>query len=122
VAGVKLVGEAFEDFWRKVPQIKRMEFLMITEPATRLAMVKRGEVDTATLMQGVFYEDVKKDPKLRLMSPRSPATWGVYIAAQWDPKSPWSDSRVRKAASLAVDRQTLADIHGPGSGPTGFSD
>lgn len=27
---------------------------------------------------------------------------------------PWSDIRVRKAASLAIDRQTLAEVHMPG--------
>ncbi len=54
VPGVKLVAEAFEDYWRKVPNIKRLEFYIVSEPATRLAMVKRGEVDIATLMQGFF--------------------------------------------------------------------
>jgi peptide/nickel transport system substrate-binding protein len=39
------------------------------------------------------------------------------MGAQWDPKSPWSDSRVRKAASLAIDRKTLADVHMPGCAP-----
>lgn len=85
-----------------------MEFYSVTEPATRLAMVKRGEADIATLMQGVFYEDVKKDKNLRLLSSLSPAQRLVYITSQWDPKSPWSDVRVRKAASFAIDRQTLA--------------
>jgi ABC-type transport system substrate-binding protein len=61
-----------EDYWRKVPQIKRMEFHYIPEPATRVAMLRRGEVDVATLMQGVFYEDVKKDSNLRLLEPLSP--------------------------------------------------
>ena len=119
VPGMKLVGEAFEGYWRKVPAVKRMEFYSISEPATRLAMVKRGEVDAAVLMQGVLYDEVKKDPKLRLLSPMSATHWLVYIASQWDPKSPWSDVRVRKAASLAIDRQTLADIHMPGVGPVG---
>ena len=41
------------------------------------------------------------------------------MTAQWDPKSPWSDPRVRKAASLAIDRKTLADVHMPGCGPIG---
>lgn len=119
VPGVKLGGEAYEQFWRKVPNIKRMEFITVTETATRLAMVKRGEVDVATLMIDVFYQDVKKDPKLRLLVPFSPSQRLVYIPAQWDPKSPWADARVRKAASLAVDRKTLADIHMPGSAPLG---
>ncbi len=119
VTGVRLVGEAFEEYWRKVPSIKRMEFLIVSEPATRLAMARRGETDISTLMQGVFFEDLKKDPKLRMLAPLSPTRWLVYPASQWDPKSPWSDPKVRKAASLAIDRKTLADVHMPGCGPIG---
>jgi peptide/nickel transport system substrate-binding protein len=122
-AGVSLVGEAFEGYWRKVPKIKRVEFIRIPEPATRLAMVKRGEVDIATLMQGVFYEDVKKDKNLRLLHPLSPTIWIVHFSAQWDPKHPTANPKVRKAMSLAIDRQTLADVHMPqskGSGLIGF--
>jgi len=117
VPGVRLVAEAFEEYWRKVPNIKRLEFYTVSEPATRLAMVRRGEADIGTLMQGVFYEDLKKDQSLRLLHPRSPVHWHVYMGTQWDPKSPWSDPRVRKAASLAIDRKTLADVHMPGCAP-----
>jgi peptide/nickel transport system substrate-binding protein len=119
VPGVRLIGEAFEEYWRKVPNIRRMEFYYIPERATRLAMVRRGEVDVATLLTDIAYQDAKKDPKVRLLEPQSPNRWLIYMAAQWDPKSPWSDARVRKAASLAIDRQTLADIHMPGCKPIG---
>jgi peptide/nickel transport system substrate-binding protein len=57
--------------------------------------------------------------KLRLLVPGSPVRHVVYLSSQWDPKSPWSDPRVRKAASLAIDRKTLADIYMPGCGPIG---
>lgn len=117
--GVRLVAEAFEGFWRKVPHIKRMEFYTIPEPATRLSMVRRGEADIATFIIDVLYQDAKKDPKIRLLAPLSPTQYIIYMASQWDPKSPWSDPRVRKAASLAIDRKTLADVHMPGCGPIG---
>jgi peptide/nickel transport system substrate-binding protein len=119
VPGVKLVGEAFEGYWRKVPNIKRIEIHMISEPATRLAMVRRGEMDIATLMQGVLYEDVKKDPNLVMYSSESPTRWTVYMASQWNPKSPWSNPKVRKAASLAIDRATIVSVHNPGAKPIG---
>ncbi len=115
----RMVGEAFEGFWRKVPHIKRMEFYFIKELPTRYAMIKRGEIDIATLIQDVFYEKVKNDPSLRLLNPLSPTNWVVYMTNQWDPKSPWSDPRVRKAASLAIDRKSIADIHMPGGKPHG---
>jgi peptide/nickel transport system substrate-binding protein len=117
--GVRIVGEAFEEFWRKVPHVKRMEFYWVPEAATRLAMVRRGEVDIATYMADVFYHDVKRDPKLRMLAPLSPNQLMVYIPSQWDAKSPWADPRIRKAASLALDRQSLADVHLPGCGPIG---
>jgi peptide/nickel transport system substrate-binding protein len=119
VAGVRLVAEAFDDYWRKTPHIKRIELHIIPEAATRLSMVKRGEMDIGTLMQGVFYEDLKKSPNLRMLAPLSPTRWMVSITSQWDPKSPWSDPRVRLAASLAIDRKTLAEVHMPGCGPIG---
>jgi peptide/nickel transport system substrate-binding protein len=119
VPGVRLVGEAFEEYWKKVPHVRRIEFYSISEPATRLAMVKRGEADLATLMQGVFYQNAKSDPGLRLLTPSSLTQWILYLTDQWDPKSPWSDPRVRLAASMAIDRQTVADVHMPGCSPVG---
>ncbi len=118
-AGIRIVGEAFEGFWRKVPKIKRLEFYMVESTETRYAMIKKGEVDYSSRMDGVFYERVKKDPTLRLLTPTSPSNWLLHISAQWDPKSPWSDPRVRKAASLALDRKTLAEIYVPGASPAG---
>ena len=36
-------------------------------------------------------------------------TQWVDIFPQWDPKSPWADVRVRRAANHAVDRQAISD-------------
>lgn len=116
----RIVGEAFENFWRKTPNIKRMEFYVVKETSTRYAMLKNGEVDMATVMIDVFYDRIKKDPSLRLIAPDSPTAYVAYVTSQWDPKSPWSDPRVRKAASLAVDRRALNDVHNPGAAEIGF--
>ena len=62
-AGVRVVGEAFEEYWRKVPNVKRIELLIISEPATRLAMVKRGEVDASHVDAGHLLRGCKKRPE-----------------------------------------------------------
>ena len=42
--------EANEGYWRKMPSVKRLVFKSVPEPTTRLAMLKRGEVDVAYLL------------------------------------------------------------------------
>ncbi len=40
--GVELVLEAHEQYWRKVPSVKRLVFKSVPDETTRLAMLKRG--------------------------------------------------------------------------------
>ena len=47
--GVELVLEAFDGYWRKAPNIKRLVMRTMTEETTRAAALKRGEVDLAYL-------------------------------------------------------------------------
>src|ERR1700675_2360971 len=47
--GIELVMEANEGYWRKIPSVKRLVFKMVPESTTRMAMLKRGEVDIAYL-------------------------------------------------------------------------
>jgi peptide/nickel transport system substrate-binding protein len=53
-AGQRVVGEAFEGFWRKVPKVKRLEIYSVTEMSTRYAMANRGELDWAVSLVDVF--------------------------------------------------------------------
>jgi peptide/nickel transport system substrate-binding protein len=105
--GVELVLEANEQYWRKRPSIKRIVIKGIPDRTTRLAMLKTGEADIAYLMIGVEAATVKSDPRLRLAQVVSSATWWLDFPEQWNPKSPWHDRRVRLAANLAIDKQTV---------------
>jgi peptide/nickel transport system substrate-binding protein len=106
--GVELVIEAWDGYWRKVPNVKRLVYRSLPEETTRAAALKKGEVDIAYLLTGPVAEDVQRTPGFKLVAPKeSQGTFWLDMPDQWDPKSPWHDLRVRQAASLALDRQAL---------------
>jgi peptide/nickel transport system substrate-binding protein len=107
--GVELVMEANEQYWRKVPSVKRLVFKSVPESTTRVAMLKRGEVDIAYLLDVPQAQELKRDPNLKLAFSGGIAVFFLDFLEQWDPRSPWHDKRVRRAASLAIDRQALSD-------------
>ena len=106
--GVELVLEANEQYWRKSPSVKRLVFRAVTEETTRLAMLKRGEVDIAYSIRGALAEELRRTPGLTLAPNYPPGTFWLNFPDQWlVPKSPWADQRVRLAANLAIDRKTI---------------
>lgn len=105
--GIGVVFEAYEQYWRKVPAVKRLVFKGVPEETTRVAMLKRQEVDITFGLGGALAEEVRRDPQLKLEPVYPPAVWFVYFSEQWDAKSPWSDRRVRLAANYAIDRQAI---------------
>jgi peptide/nickel transport system substrate-binding protein len=105
--GVELVLEAFEGYWRKAPSVKRLVFKVITDESTRLAALKRGEIDIVYSIRGELAEELQRSPGLTLKPTVIQAPQWVSMLDQWDPKSPWHDRRVRLAANLAVDRKAL---------------
>jgi peptide/nickel transport system substrate-binding protein len=62
--GVELVLEAFDQYWRKPPTVKRLVFKVIPDETTRLAALKRGEVDIAYSIRGELAEDLRNTPGL----------------------------------------------------------
>jgi peptide/nickel transport system substrate-binding protein len=105
--GIEMTLEAFDGYWRKVPSVKRVVIKSVPDETTRAAALKRGDVDVAYFLNGPIAEEVRRTPGLRLMAVRSNAVFFLDFRDQWDPASPWRDQRVRKAASLAIDRTAL---------------
>ena len=105
--GVELVLEAFETYWRRSPSIKHLVFKVIPDESTRLAALKRGEVDIAYSIRGELADEIQRTPGLSIAAPTGSAPFWLYFPEQWDAKSPWHDQRVRLAASLAIDRKSM---------------
>ena len=59
VRGDRIVYEAVENHWRATPHFKRLVFLKVPEPATRMAMLRAGSVDVIEI-GGEYVEELKK--------------------------------------------------------------
>lgn len=86
--GIELTLEAFAGSWRKVLHVKRLVFKSVPEGTTRLAMLKHGEADTVSAIQGPLAAEIKRDPEMQLVDTRHPSMFWIEFTEQWDPKSP----------------------------------
>ena len=59
VRGDRIVYEAVENHWRATPHWKRLVFLKVPEPATRMAMLRAGSVDVIEI-GGEYVDELKK--------------------------------------------------------------
>ena len=102
--GQELILEAFDQYWRKTPAVKRLVLRLIPDESTRLAALKRGEIDIAYSITGELAEEMQRTRGLTVKPIVVQTPFWLYFADQWDAKSPWHDRRVRLAAGLAIDR------------------
>jgi peptide/nickel transport system substrate-binding protein len=107
--GIELVFEAFDQYWRHPPHVKRLVFKVVPEETTRLAALQRGEVDIVYSVRGELAEELRRTPGLTLKPVIPQGPFFIYFPDQWNPKSPWHDERVRRAASMALDRKGIND-------------
>ena len=114
--GVELVLEANESYWRKSPNVKRLIIKSVPDEATRLAALKRGEVDVAYAFRGPLAEELRRSQGITLKPTQPTFTEWLVFTQQFDPKSPWHDRRVRLAANLAVDRKSINEAENLGFG------
>jgi peptide/nickel transport system substrate-binding protein len=105
--GGDLVLEAYEGYWRKVPNIKHLIIKSVPEGTTRLAMLKTGEADIAFALEGQVAEAVQRDPNFTLIYTLHASNFWLEFPEQWDPQSVWADKRVRLAVNYALDRQAI---------------
>src|ERR1043166_4938932 len=105
--GDALVLEAFDGYWRKVPSVRRLVLRSIPDESTRLAALKRGEVDIVYSIRAELAAELERTKGLTLKPAVNIGMYWLYFPDQWDAKSPWHDQRVRLAAYLAIDRKTI---------------
>jgi peptide/nickel transport system substrate-binding protein len=93
-------------YWGDLPNYDELRIWSVVEPSTRLAMLKAGELDIAQVPPAMVNE-VEDDPDLTLVMSEYCSAWNVIFYDWANNDSPLSDPDVRRAVSLAIDRESI---------------
>jgi peptide/nickel transport system substrate-binding protein len=92
------------DYWGGPPQLDAVVIVDYPDDDARLGALLRGEVDAATNLPVTHVDDVRADPRLKVL---------IAGTGAWQPftmrvdAAPFSDNRVRQAMRLLVDREEM---------------
>ena len=105
-ANQEVVFEANPDFVLGRPHLDRVVFRIIPEQTTELTELLTGGVDLIRAVQPAESERVKNSDAARLLTYQSRS----YTYLAWDTQNPlFSDARVRRALTMAINRQQIVD-------------
>jgi peptide/nickel transport system substrate-binding protein len=109
---VKTVFKRNPDYYREgQPYVDGVEWLVLEDPSTGLAMYRTGQIDCApagnwTVRQQDLDSLKQSHPHLRYLDWLSLVTQAIYLRTD---QPPFNDVRVRRAISHALDRQAIAE-------------
>lgn len=109
--GSKVVFNALPTHWSfGKPRVQRLEFLQVPEDSTRVAMLRKGEVQVIDLPRRL-HAQLKKDGKFSVAPRVGDSTYTVWFQGQRN-GGPFANEKVRTAMSLAIDRTQLVNLFG----------
>ena len=128
VPGDRVVLERNPDFWRPgLPYIDELTLRVLADEQLRLAALRSGDIDGATLTRDIA-RTLEGDQSLSILSGLTSSPRVIQFTIRGDNPKPWHDVRVRQAVNAAINRQTFIDnIYGgaavlTGPIPPGYGD
>lgn len=122
IPGDTIEYEAVANHWRQTPAFKKLSLIMIPEQTTRMALLKTGGVDLIDVDIETAADARDAGYKVSEMSFSADA---VVFHGVYEPEAasmPAANIKVRKALSLAIDREeirqtVMAGLSGPPTPP-----
>lgn len=108
---------ANSQYWdtRRIPRFESLRIVLAPEAFTRVAMLKRGEVDLISLEPQDVVPLQKEN--FKILGPKIVGYAGIFFYASYDAKFLTSDIRFRKALASALDYKAIVDtFYGGGTG------
>jgi peptide/nickel transport system substrate-binding protein len=87
-----------------LPYLDGVEFLVMPEPAVRMAALRDGQIDTIAIITGAEAEGLEQDLAGQVTVFTSPSAGGNTVQMNLR-QPPFDDPRVRRAVNLAISRR-----------------
>ena len=101
-----LTVERFDDYWGETAQLAGAEFRFLPDARARAAAVRADEVDVADGIPIAELEAIEEDSSIDLIRFDLPRTTTLYSNMQ---SGPMADADLRRAVSLAIGNDAIAD-------------
>jgi peptide/nickel transport system substrate-binding protein len=93
-------------FRKDHPYLDKVVLRNVPDAGSLLTQLLSGEVDFVPQVQPGDMERIERDPRLAVI----PYWFRLYVFASWNLRNPmFADTDVRRALTLAIDRQTIVD-------------
>jgi peptide/nickel transport system substrate-binding protein len=121
VQNQNIILEANDDYWRGFSEksFRKINLRVISEPATRIQMIKGGDADICSLIPIEALSSFDQHPELEVRL--FPSFVNHFLILNVD-KPPTNDIRIRQAIASALDYQSIIDniYNGVAIKPTGL--
>ncbi len=105
--GQNIVVERNDDYWGEPAKVDRIEFVVVNNAATRVAMLQSGEVQFVEALPPQLVPVIEADANLEVVSTK---TNFLRILQLNTTKKPFDDVRVRQALNYAIDKDQLVRV------------
>jgi peptide/nickel transport system substrate-binding protein len=94
------------DWWGEGNYLDGLRFDILTEPSTRVLAFKNGDVDVLTEPSPEVFEEFANDPKYKVLT----VPGDRIFKFDFDYEKPeWQNPNIRKAISLAIDKEGIVE-------------
>ena len=104
VKGERIVLVRNDHFWGKKPTVEKITYMIVPETATRVAMLRSGQLDIIYSPTPADVSALEADSRIKVVRPLS--TRMIYVGMNTQ-KGLTTDKRIRQAFNYAVDKKTL---------------